>query len=77
MNRYQEIHQIHKKHVFSSWISWISARSAIVLGQGVEPGCGEAAAQAGIDRRFRALMAQLAQVSHLTNGQLAISVHCM
>lgn len=30
---------------------------------GVEPGCGEAAAQAGIDRRFRALMTQLAQVS--------------
>ena len=30
---------------------------------GVEPGCGEAAAQAGIDRRYRALMSQLAQVS--------------
>lgn len=36
-------------------------RAAALLG--VEPGCGEAAAQAGIDRRFRALMTQLAQVS--------------
>ncbi|CAJ1344260.1 unnamed protein product [Effrenium voratum] len=36
-------------------------RAAALLG--VEPGCGEAAAQAGIDRRYRALMTQLAAVS--------------
>ncbi|CAE7946648.1 unnamed protein product [Symbiodinium sp. KB8] len=36
-------------------------RAAALLG--VEPGCGEAAAQAGIDRRYRALLAQLAAVS--------------
>ena len=34
-----------------------------VFSAGVEPGCGEAAAQAGIDRRYRALLAQLAAVS--------------
>ncbi|CAE8726147.1 unnamed protein product [Polarella glacialis] len=36
-------------------------RAAAMLG--VQPGCGEAAAQAGIDRRYRALFSQLAAVS--------------
>ena len=48
--------------------------------QGVEPGCGEAAAQAGIDRRFRALMTQLAQVSRLDGTKrpnATVFGHCM
>ncbi|CAE7208432.1 ESS1 [Symbiodinium pilosum] len=39
-------------------------RAAALLGEpGVEAGCGEVAAQAGIDRRYRALLTQLAAVS--------------